>query len=103
MLAKTKYLSPFLTSEATAPHTLSIVDANLLPNNSSVFRFWGYYGVQMCGSIGIAWSNDLVNWTKDPTPVITTGSTRVTTSAQRVSGREGSCAGASSVRSRGRM
>ena len=35
--------------------------------------YWGYYGLQAgCGGIGVAYSEDLVTWTKEPTnPIIT--------------------------------
>ncbi|MCE7002163.1 hypothetical protein LWC34_04875 [Kibdelosporangium philippinense] len=50
--------------ETEAPHTLSVVE----PGRGG-FRYWGYYGLQECGGIGRAWSNDLVNWVKDPVPL----------------------------------
>lgn len=52
--------------ETEAPHTLSVVQAN-----RGGFRYWGYYGLQDCGGIGIARSNDLANWTRDPNPLLT--------------------------------
>lgn len=50
--------------ETEAPHTLSVVE---VPRGG--YRYWGYYGLQECGGIGRAWSNDLVNWVKDPVPL----------------------------------
>lgn len=50
--------------ETEAPHTLSVVEAR-----RGGYRYWGYYGLQECGGIGRAWSNDLVTWVKDPTPL----------------------------------
>jgi len=31
--------------------------------------YWGYYGTTDCAGIGLARSNDLVNWVKDPAPL----------------------------------
>ncbi len=46
--------------EATAPHSLSVVEVN-----SGGYTYWGYYGLQDgCGGVGLARSNDLINWTK---------------------------------------
>ncbi len=45
--------------EAWEPHTLSVVEAN-----TGGYKYWGYYGLHECGGIGLARSNDLVNWTK---------------------------------------
>jgi beta-xylosidase len=46
--------------EAAAPHTLSVVQVN-----SGRYTYWGYYGLKDgCGGVGLARSNDLVNWTK---------------------------------------
>jgi hypothetical protein len=50
--------------ETDAPHTLSVVE----PGRGG-YRYWGYYGLQECGGIGRAWSNDLVTWVKDPVPL----------------------------------
>ena len=52
------------TWENVPPHTLSVVEANL-----GGYTYWGYYGLvnatsSTCGGIGLAFSNDLVNWTK---------------------------------------
>jgi hypothetical protein len=52
--------------ETEAPHTLSVVRVN-----RGGFRYWGYYGLQRCGGIGIARSNDLFNWVRDPNPLFT--------------------------------
>jgi hypothetical protein len=47
--------------EALAPHTLSVLQLNM-----GGHTYWGYYGLQdSCGGVGLAWSEDLVNWTKD--------------------------------------
>jgi hypothetical protein len=53
--------------ETDAPHTLSVVEAN-----RDGYRYWGYYGLQECGGIGRARSNDLVTWVKDPDPLFHT-------------------------------
>jgi hypothetical protein len=46
--------------ETAAPHTLSVVQAN-----RGGYTYWGYYGLKDgCGGVGLAQSNDLVNWTK---------------------------------------
>ena len=52
------------TWENVPPHTLSVVEADL-----GGYTYWGYYGLvnatsSTCGGIGLAFSNDLVNWTK---------------------------------------
>jgi hypothetical protein len=46
--------------EDSAPHTLSAVKAN-----SGGYVYWGYYGPQGSGWIGLARSNDLRNWVKN--------------------------------------
>ena len=48
--------------EASAPHTLSVLKLNM-----GGHTYWGYYGLQAisCGGVGLAWSEDLVTWTKD--------------------------------------
>jgi len=59
--------------ENSAPHTLSVVQPDPGVNNGHTY--WGYYGLQgrdsngVCdpGGVGLAYSNDLVNWTKDTT------------------------------------
>ncbi len=53
-----------------ATHTLSIVELN-----KNGYRFWGYYtgwnGNGMQTNMGLAYSNDLVNWVKDDSsPVV---------------------------------
>jgi hypothetical protein len=49
-------------------HTLQVVDANF-----SGYRFWGYYSHPWIG-IGLAWSNDLIHWTKyKENPIISNG------------------------------
>lgn len=46
--------------ENSAPHSLSVVE-----NNSGGYTYWGYYGLQSGdGGVGLAFSNDLQNWTK---------------------------------------
>jgi hypothetical protein len=42
-----------------APHTLSVLEMN-----REGFRYWGWYGLNEGKGIGLARSNDLVNWTK---------------------------------------
>jgi Domain of unknown function (DUF2341) len=56
--------------ETTAPHTLSV-----LQTNSGGYAYWGYYGLQGdCGGVGLAFSNDLVTWTKSSAnPLFTNG------------------------------
>ena len=60
--------------ENVPPHTLSVVQAN-----SGGYTYWGYYGLvnstsSTCGGIGLAYSNDLVTWTKyTGNPVFTNG------------------------------
>jgi hypothetical protein len=41
------------------PHTLSVLELN-----RDGYRYWGWYGLNEGGGIGLARSNDLVNWTK---------------------------------------
>lgn len=41
------------------PHTLSVIDLN-----RDGFRYWGWYGLNEGRGIGLARSNDLVQWTK---------------------------------------
>ncbi len=46
--------------EGSAPHTLSVVEFD-----SGGYQYWGYYGlVSGDGGVGLARSNDLVNWDK---------------------------------------
>jgi Domain of unknown function (DUF2341) len=47
--------------ETSAPHTLSVQKLNM-----GGHTYWGYYGLQgnECGGVGLAFSEDLVNWTK---------------------------------------
>jgi hypothetical protein len=54
--------------ETAAPHTMSVVQ-----NNSGGFTYWGYYGLQDCGGVGLALSNDLVTWTKQASPLFLNG------------------------------
>jgi hypothetical protein len=49
------------------PHTMSVLDFN-----RGGFRYWGWYGLNEGEGIGLARSNDLVNWTKyDQNPLWT--------------------------------
>ena len=49
------------------PHTMSVLDLN-----RGGFRYWGWYGLNEGRGIGLARSNDLVNWTKyDQNPLWT--------------------------------
>lgn len=41
------------------PHTLSVLELN-----RAGYRYWGWYGLNEGAGIGLARSNDLVNWTK---------------------------------------
>jgi beta-xylosidase len=41
------------------PHTMSVLELN-----RAGFRYWGWYGLNEGRGIGLARSNDLVNWTK---------------------------------------
>jgi len=41
------------------PHTMSVLELN-----RGGFRYWGWYGLNEGRGIGLARSNDLVNWTK---------------------------------------
>lgn len=52
--------------ETSAPHTLSVVPAP----SGDPYKYWGYYGPQNDGWIGRARSNDLMNWEKDSTALI---------------------------------
>lgn len=54
--------------EVTPPHTLSVVEANM-----GGYRYWGYYGTAGANEgVGVAFSNDLINWTKySANPTIT--------------------------------
>lgn len=53
--------------EGSAPHSMSVVDWGSVAASPNAYRYWGYYGVQAGGTgVGIAWSNDLLAWTKDP-------------------------------------
>jgi len=51
--------------EGTSPHTLSVVKA---PETGAFndYEYYGYYGPQGSGYIGIAGSNDLLSWTRFP-------------------------------------
>ncbi|HVV53607.1 MAG TPA: family 43 glycosylhydrolase [Polyangia bacterium] len=49
-----------------APHTLSVVQTYRSILGIGAHTYWGYYGVQGKGTIGLAYSDDLVNWTKAP-------------------------------------
>src|SRR5262249_7055777 len=51
--------------ESSAPHTLSVVEAN-----QGGYRYWGYYGLQNGGNLGLAKSNDLRAWEKNPDPLL---------------------------------
>lgn len=49
------------------PHTMSVLELN-----QGGFRYWGWYGLNEGRGIGLARSNDLVNWTKyDKNPLWT--------------------------------
>ena len=50
--------------ETSAPHSLSVVKA---PDGAG-YTYYGYYGPQASGWIAIAGSDDLVSWTKLPSP-----------------------------------
>jgi hypothetical protein len=50
--------------QGTAPHTMSVVELN-----REGFRYWGYYGLQEWDGIWLAFSNDLLNWTRETTPL----------------------------------
>lgn len=50
--------------ETSAPHSLSVVKA---PSGAG-YAYYGYYGPQASGWIAIAGSNDLLTWTKFPSP-----------------------------------
>ncbi|MBE0652341.1 MAG: DUF2341 domain-containing protein, partial [Bacteroidales bacterium] len=50
--------------ETSAPHSLSVVTA---PSGAG-YTYYGYYSPQASGWIGIAGSNDLLSWTKLPSP-----------------------------------
>src|SRR6267378_2728692 len=52
-------LVPSQPWETSSPHTLSV-----LPVNSRGYTYWGYYGLQGGCADGLAFSNDLVTWTK---------------------------------------
>ena len=56
--------------ETSAPHTLNVIQAD-----GGDYNYSGYYGLEAgCGAIGLAFSNDLVNWTKYPqNPVMADG------------------------------
>jgi hypothetical protein len=41
------------------PHTMSVLELN-----RDGFRYWGWYGLNEGRGVGLAWSNDLVHWTK---------------------------------------
>lgn len=73
--AATEVMSQTLDWENSAPHTLSVVEVN--PADAEGYTYYGYYGLQDCyGGVARARSTDLINWVKDPTPIITdTGST----------------------------
>jgi hypothetical protein len=48
--------------ETEAPHTLSVVRAP----GGAASAYYGYYGLEVCGGIGMAGSDDLLHWTKLP-------------------------------------
>ena len=55
--------------EGSDPHTLSVVKVD-----DGGYTYWGYYGTAACGEIGLAFSNDLANWTKySGNPIIAHG------------------------------
>jgi len=49
--------------ETSAPHSLSVLKLNM-----GGHTYWGYYSLQgnECGGVGLAFSEDLVTWTKYP-------------------------------------
>jgi hypothetical protein len=55
--------------ESEAPHSLSVIQA---PVGAS-YTYYGYYGLVGCEGIGMAGSNDLVQWTKFGTNPLFTG------------------------------
>jgi len=63
--------------ENGGPHNLGIVEAN-----KDGYRWWGYYGMAGSGYIGLARSNDLVNWDKyEGNPIISRSRIRWPTAA----------------------
>lgn len=54
-----------ITDPNEDPHTLSVLEVD--PKVNQGYRFLGYYGHVNCAGIGIARSNDLVNWVREPT------------------------------------
>ena len=59
--------------ETTPPHTLSVVQPDPSVNNGHTY--WGYYGLQDCGGVGLAYSSDLNTWTKESSnPILLDGS-----------------------------
>lgn len=65
MSSERTVMTQSLPWEGSAPHTLSVVEAN-----RGGYRYWGYYGLTDGGDLGLAYSNDLVHWQKDPTPLL---------------------------------
>jgi len=48
-----------------APHTLSVVETpNVSIAGNGPHKYWGYYGLQGSGDIGLAYSDDLTHWSK---------------------------------------
>jgi len=46
--------------ETSPPHDLSVIQFD-----SGGYSYWGYYGLAgSCSGVGLAWSNDLINWAK---------------------------------------
>jgi hypothetical protein len=58
-------LTQTLPWETKPPHTLSVI-----AHDRDGYRYWGYFGLTDCGGIGIARSNDLLNWDKMPEPLL---------------------------------
>lgn len=55
--------------EANPPHTLSAIQLN-----KNGYTYWGYYGTYGCDGVGLAFSNDMVHWTKyTGNPLFTNG------------------------------
>jgi hypothetical protein len=51
--------------ETKPPHTLTVIE-----HERDGYKYWGYYGLADCGGIGIARSDDLLNWEKMPEPLL---------------------------------
>lgn len=60
--------------EDSAPHTHSVIDMGA--DHPSGYQYWGYYGPQGAGWVGLAYSNDLTTWVKEPAAVLTAAGLR---------------------------